>query len=167
MENDFSTHRKIIEDLYWKQEKTLPEVIKTMENDHGFFARPKSYKSHLKRWDLTKNISKKEAIAILQIKQRRLIKENKRTEFTRLGKRVDDKKLDRFARRQHFEMDEETPPRIRYKTPDLDPSRGPGRKVAMPFPEKARMELQIQQLKAELDKAREDIKSLEDCLYLQ
>ena len=76
-----------------------------------------------------------------------------------------------------------TPPNIRYRTPD---SPGPDRKVTIPFLAEDQMELEIQQLKADLfnaradldkaradldkaradlDKAREDIKSLEECLY--
>ncbi|GAB1321031.1 Clr5 domain-containing protein [Madurella fahalii] len=126
---DWGAYREKIEDLYWRQRKLLPEVMKTMEDDHGFVATKKMYKKHLKSWGLEKNIKAVEMIAMLHIaEQRRRI--NKETRFIRRGRPVEPEKLRRFAKRYKLPVggglrpsDQQvaTPPDITYTTPEPDP----------------------------------------------
>jgi hypothetical protein len=114
---DFTPYRSIIEDLYWKQRKTLDEVIKIMKDDYGFEARHKRYKTHLSKWGKKKNVSEEESLAMLEIRRRRRLEENKDTEFTRFDRDIDNRNLDRFAKRHNYDMGSSNPlPEIRGST---------------------------------------------------
>jgi hypothetical protein len=72
----------------------------------------KYYLTHM--WGKRKNAREEESFAMLEIRWRRRIKENKNTEFTRLGRDVDNKNLDRFAKRHNWERGSSDPlPEIR------------------------------------------------------
>ncbi|KAH6632778.1 hypothetical protein F5144DRAFT_603494 [Chaetomium tenue] len=136
---DFTPYRSIIEDLYWKQRKTLPEVIKIMKDDYGFEAK---YKNHLLKWGKKKNVSEEESFAMLEIRRRRRVEENKDTEFTRFDRDIDNKNLDRFAKRHNCNMGSSnplpqirvaTPPNIRYRTPDIHTPTNPPPSANPPY----------------------------------
>lgn len=122
---DWADLRKKVEDLYWTQDKELPEVMKIMKSLYGFvatYALPpscllyyypltshaskKMYKKHLKAWGLEKNLKTTEAVAMLKIAEQRRAA-NKDTNFIRRGKPVEPGKLRRFAKRHKFRVDSE------------------------------------------------------------
>ncbi|KAK3293899.1 uncharacterized protein B0H64DRAFT_175011 [Chaetomium fimeti] len=129
---DFEAHRSILEDMYWDQGKTMRKVMKDMKDVYHFGATYsyKTYKYYLTdKWGKKKKTNKKESLAMLEIRKRRRVEENKETVFTRLDRDVEDINLNRFAKRHKLEIDDNTPlpetrvatpPNIRYRTPDID-----------------------------------------------
>ncbi|KAH6855643.1 hypothetical protein B0I37DRAFT_350799 [Chaetomium sp. MPI-CAGE-AT-0009] len=125
---EFEAHRNILVDLYWDQDKTLQEVMKIMKDVYGLVAgynfplllgdrgkrltpwSPNTYKHYLvNKWGKRKKTSTEESFAMLEIRRRRRIEENKETEFTRLDRDVDNNNLDRFAKRHNYDMDSSWP----------------------------------------------------------
>ncbi|KAK0623731.1 ankyrin repeat-containing domain protein [Immersiella caudata] len=112
-----------IVDLYWTKGKTLPEVIKTMSEVHGFSADARQYKRYFKTWGLVKNIDASDMKAMLHIKFSRR-REGRETKFTRFGVEVPQQQMHRFAKRhdigESFCLTGQvrTPPGVRYTTPE-------------------------------------------------
>ncbi|KAK3374631.1 ankyrin repeat-containing domain protein [Podospora didyma] len=127
---DWASHRNAIVNIYWDQDRELPEVMEAMLRT-GFSATKKQYKKQFKIWGLEKNIKTHEMKALLRI-QRERRKIGKETCFTVRGRKVHAEKLLRFEKRHGLSEDEEdkslsglraaTPPGIRYSTPDHESS---------------------------------------------
>ncbi|KAI0097190.1 Clr5 domain-containing protein [Nemania sp. FL0031] len=52
---DWARHRTIIADLYVKQGKKMKDVMRTMEDNYGFHATRRMYKTRFKKWGLVKH----------------------------------------------------------------------------------------------------------------
>ncbi|KAH8726580.1 ankyrin repeat-containing domain protein [Phaeosphaeriaceae sp. PMI808] len=98
-QQDWEAKRTIIIQLYWNENKDLPEVMNVMKEQHGFLATERQYKSQFKRWKLGKNFKTAEAMWMVQTQERRLEEGGKRTVFKLRKRPVDQKKLDRYAKR--------------------------------------------------------------------
>ncbi|KAI0127068.1 Clr5 domain-containing protein [Xylariales sp. AK1849] len=57
-------HRATITQLYVGENRTLKEVMVTMESHYGFFATTRMYKRRLHQWDLHKYVKKRGQVAI-------------------------------------------------------------------------------------------------------
>ena len=67
----WETHRSTIKRLYLDEEKTLKEVMATMQKDYGLKATIKMYKSRITKWALAKNCKAKKMKAIAREKVQR------------------------------------------------------------------------------------------------
>ncbi|KAL1835929.1 hypothetical protein VTJ49DRAFT_5859 [Mycothermus thermophilus] len=132
---DWASYRDTIEYLYWIHDQQLPRVMEIMRDQYGFVATAKMYKKHFKEWDLVKNCTTEESMAMYRIAEHRRLTENKETEFFRRGKLVKPANLRRFAKRQgltargaqdhHADEQISTPPNITYRTPEGTPEPDP------------------------------------------
>ncbi|KAK4186698.1 ankyrin repeat-containing domain protein [Podospora australis] len=123
---EWEAHRSSIEDLYSHQEKSLCQVMKVMEQLHGFSATKKMYKKQIRAWGLGKNVRTHEMKAMIRIEERRR-KEGKATHFFLRRKPVNPSKIRRFANRYKLADSEgtadlepqvATPPEVTYSTPE-------------------------------------------------
>ncbi|KAK1836417.1 hypothetical protein QBC39DRAFT_430022 [Podospora conica] len=96
-EDDFARHRKTITELY--STTTLPDLIRTMEHDHGFFATPKMYKTRFRRWGLWKHNQAHTVVEIIRLKRERDAAHKPTTEILLNGRRVDLARVDAYLRR--------------------------------------------------------------------
>lgn len=110
-----------IRELYLDQRKPLKEVIRIMNERHGFEATPKMYKTRFSQWGFVKNNTEDEVKMLLSTKFERDA-EGKISEFTRNGKVVN---LATYLRRKgvteydlvDFETASELPSHIRVRDP--------------------------------------------------
>jgi hypothetical protein len=116
--HDWEIRRLIIEELYWKGGRKLPEMMSIMKTIYNFSAtyaiptscdgdraidstyRKKQYKDQFKRWNFEKNIKTDEMKAIIRIRKRRRDDEDKDTQFRLRQRPVPQEKIDRFMKRQ-------------------------------------------------------------------
>lgn len=56
-DNDWTRHRETITTLYIGQNKTLKDVMATMEHQHEFVATERMYKARFKEWSVGKNVT--------------------------------------------------------------------------------------------------------------
>ncbi|KAI1845745.1 hypothetical protein JX266_008110 [Neoarthrinium moseri] len=131
---DWEDRREIIEQLYWQDDKELPEVMDLMKAIHGFQASKKQYKTKFRQWNIRKNISSQKKNAMLSIQERRRLVTNKETKFLYHGRLVAQYKLDRFEKsasctNQTGEVDDkagvQTPSDVEYRTPSPAVAPGP------------------------------------------
>ena len=92
-------YRPAIQKLYVEDDLSLKGTSEYMVEHHGFHATERQYKRKIKDWQLDKNIKDHEMQAILAISQRRLV-DRKNSVFYVRGKKVEQKKIDRFAHRK-------------------------------------------------------------------
>jgi hypothetical protein len=115
---DWEVRRLIIEELYWTDDRKLPEVMDIMKTMYNFSAtysiltscdgdmvvdsryRKKQYKDQFKRWNFEKNIKTDEMKAIIRIRRRRRDNEDKDTQFRLRQRPVLQEKINRFVKRQ-------------------------------------------------------------------
>ncbi|KAI1767890.1 hypothetical protein GGR53DRAFT_49885 [Hypoxylon sp. FL1150] len=91
----WETHKAEIRRLYLEENRPLKEVMSIMRQK-GFRATVRMYKSRFDKWGFSKNNSKKDVIAMLQV-QRQRNAVGKRTAFHRNGKEV---AIDAYLRRK-------------------------------------------------------------------
>ncbi|KAK3358431.1 ankyrin repeat-containing domain protein [Lasiosphaeria ovina] len=124
----WAKHRQTIKDLYWKENKTLTEVMAIMSEKHGFVALKKQYKKHFIEWGLEKNAKTYEMQAMVEIQSSRRDMLNKETQFFVRGREVKPSNLTRFKRKNglngvgwagSLSPDSRAAPRgITYETPE-------------------------------------------------
>ncbi|KAF7862577.1 hypothetical protein EAF04_007450 [Stromatinia cepivora] len=119
---DWERQRATFTQLYIVQDKCLKEVIKIMEDEHGFRATPRQYKRRIEQWKLDKNIKENDMRVILR-KDLKRKREGKKSEFRISDRDVEPQKIQRFAQRNKMteesilEFDIETPGYIACDTP--------------------------------------------------
>ncbi|KAJ8069430.1 hypothetical protein OCU04_003084 [Sclerotinia nivalis] len=119
---DWECQRAAFTQLYMGQDKCLKEVMKIMEDEHGFRATPRQYKRRIEQWKLDKNIKENDMRVILR-KDLKRKREGKKSEFRISGRDVVPQKIERFAQRNKMteesilEFDTETPGYIACDTP--------------------------------------------------
>ena len=95
----WETHRSTIKRLYLDEDKTLNEVMASMQNDYGLKATIKMYKSRISKWALAKNCKAKGMKAIARKKlQRNDV--GKASSFRTKGRQVEIEKLLRLSKRK-------------------------------------------------------------------
>ncbi|UPL00340.1 hypothetical protein LCI18_011274 [Fusarium solani-melongenae] len=89
---EWESLKTVISDLYLNQKMTLAEVMRLMEDEHGFQASKAQYVRKLKNWGMEKNsTNQKWKVAAQQVQKRKL--EGKETEILINGRLVPWKKL--------------------------------------------------------------------------
>ncbi|KAL9072694.1 MAG: hypothetical protein Q9161_003403 [Pseudevernia consocians] len=102
----WETHRSTIKRLYLDEDKTLKNVMDTMERDYGHKATIKMYKSRINKWGLDKNCKAKEMKAIARKKvERDAI--GKASLFQIRGRQVDIEEVLRHFKRKRYQSLEE------------------------------------------------------------
>ncbi|KAK0631575.1 hypothetical protein B0T14DRAFT_549343 [Immersiella caudata] len=96
-EEDWARCRTTIKRLYLDENKPLAEVMKIMERKHGLRASEDMYKTRLRAMKLTKNLKSHEALAMARVRASRDAA-GLSTEFWRMGRLVENKRLDRYIR---------------------------------------------------------------------
>ncbi|KAJ9150917.1 hypothetical protein NKR23_g3375 [Pleurostoma richardsiae] len=97
-------YQATITSLYRDQDKTLAEVMKIMEANHGFFATLKMFKIRIKKWKLDKKHKAPEVREMLRLKAEREAV-GKESEFFVRGRKVDWGDVERYMRRSRIPFD--------------------------------------------------------------
>ncbi|KAK3322874.1 Clr5 domain-containing protein [Apodospora peruviana] len=97
---DWEQFKDVLVQLYWEEDKELPEVMEMMAATHNFHATERQYKFRLNdKWKLEKNVNRAKMPVISQIRTRRRETENKETEFSLRGRPIPAEKIDRWEKR--------------------------------------------------------------------
>ncbi|KAK0614452.1 ankyrin repeat-containing domain protein [Immersiella caudata] len=142
--DDWESQRCRITQLYATQ--SLPQVMATMEQEHGFKATKKQFETRIERWGIGKKTTEGQKDWMIG-KQKRRLEDGKDTNFVHHGRAVSQQLLNKHAvkRRREEKMGEfsfqhvasaPTPASIQYETPSardnvLTPSDRP---VVGPMP---------------------------------
>ncbi|KAL7624905.1 hypothetical protein AAE478_004119 [Parahypoxylon ruwenzoriense] len=109
----WESHKAEIRRLYLDENRPLKEVMAIMRQK-GFRATVRMYKSRFDKWGFSKNNSKKDVIAMLQV-QRQRNAVGKRTAFHRNGKEV---AIDAYLKRKGISQYDLVEPGIAEKLPE-------------------------------------------------
>ncbi|KAK0641816.1 ankyrin repeat-containing domain protein, partial [Cercophora newfieldiana] len=101
--------------LYFVEDCTLEDMMKTMRETHNFCATKKQWVSKIGEWKLKKNVSSAEMGHIVRIQQKRKAESNNDTRFTVRGRAVAQANIDRWEKRQTKRQETAGP----AKCPDL------------------------------------------------
>ena len=96
---EWQQHRGIIQRLYVTEDKSLPNVVLEMKQKYNFVATERQYKRRISDWGLDKNVKDEEMRSIIEVEAMRL-RQGKQSAFYVRDRRVDRKKIDRFAHRK-------------------------------------------------------------------
>ncbi|KXX77024.1 Metacaspase-1B [Madurella mycetomatis] len=124
---DWEGVKDAIVQLYWEEDRCLPEVMGIMATRHNFHATEKQYKYRFEKWKLEKYVSQTKMSAVSRIRNKRCLNEQKETEFSLRGRPIPPEKIDRWEKR-HNPAEEQaispngsiaasTPSGITYRTP--------------------------------------------------
>ena len=153
---DWAKHQALIKQLYFHEKKPLAEVMRLMENRHGFkatlvlrathfffrapltFGRVKMYKTHIKQWGLDKKNKGPEMRAIVRKNQQRAT-QGKRSIIRVRGQLRDFAEIVRYLNRKGISIDDiiarrtasPTPEAVELFTPVPSPIRTP-QELAIP-----------------------------------
>ncbi|KAI0139619.1 hypothetical protein F4776DRAFT_597132 [Hypoxylon sp. NC0597] len=109
----WESHKEEIRRLYLDENRPLKEVMAIMRQK-GFRATVRMYKSRFDKWGFSKNNSKKDVIAMLQV-QRQRNAVGKRTTFRRNGKEV---AIDAYLKRKGISQYDLVEPGMAEKLPE-------------------------------------------------
>ncbi|OCK98550.1 uncharacterized protein K441DRAFT_543101, partial [Cenococcum geophilum 1.58] len=96
---DWEEHRATIQRLWSQENKKLREVMAILENDCGFRATAKQYKTQIKRWGLEKNVKDNEMRAVIRMQRKRKEIDGKESEFLLRDRVVPPQKIRRYMKR--------------------------------------------------------------------
>ncbi|KAL8917908.1 MAG: hypothetical protein Q9172_005639 [Xanthocarpia lactea] len=119
---EWQQHRGIIQRLYVTEDKSLPNVVLEMKQKYNFVATERQYKRRISDWGLDKNVKDEEMRSIIEVEAMRL-RQGKQSAFYVRDRRVDRKKIDRFAHRKGIDrsalhnLDCTLPSNVRCTTP--------------------------------------------------
>ncbi|KAM0327676.1 hypothetical protein ACHAQA_005970 [Verticillium albo-atrum] len=121
-------YKPAIRELYLEERKPLKDVIRIMNERHGFLATPKMYKTRFTQWGFAKNNTEDEVKRLLSMKFERDA-EGKVSEFVRNGKVVN---LGTYLKRKgvteydlvDFESKPQLPSHVLCRTPSPPPAPG-------------------------------------------
>lgn len=91
--------KSTIERLYIRENRSLPDVIKAIKDQHGFEAAESHYKYQIKKWKIKKSTSTSKKAALYQVIQTRA-QLGKSSAITRGGQEFDTKNLRRFLKNE-------------------------------------------------------------------
>ncbi|KAL8828847.1 MAG: hypothetical protein Q9170_006425 [Blastenia crenularia] len=120
---DWNAHKKAIKKLYIDQNKSLPETMAAMNEQHSFKASQKLYKTKFKEWNWQKNLSTDTALKMREKARRRKRDEGKDTVFSFGGRIWDSSRVESTIVRTKKPKvtidltDVLTPEGVSYKTP--------------------------------------------------
>ena len=118
--NTWEAHRGTIKRLYIDEGKPLMEVMAIIDRDHGHRGTPKSYKSYLKKWNITKNCNSHEMTAIARKTLERYAVGNSSI-FRVRGKQVDSREILRYFRRKGYQSLDEAISNTMYQESNKHP----------------------------------------------
>ncbi|KAG6988550.1 hypothetical protein G7Y79_00071g097210 [Physcia stellaris] len=116
-ETDWARHKEHIQDLYLYRKNTLAEVMRIMEDEHGFKSSENVYKKHIKKWGIDKKNKKFEMRAMARKYSEREQK-GKKSHFTVRGRAVDLAEILRYCQRRDESIDDLLAQRAASKTPE-------------------------------------------------
>ncbi|PVI02948.1 TPR-like protein [Periconia macrospinosa] len=101
-EKQWAPYKDRILQLHIEMKMSLPQVKKKMEEEYGFKAELRQYRSQITRWGLDKNVKTQEMKAIVRKRQRRKLIETDKNEleFKVRGTQVSSLKIERWMKRQ-------------------------------------------------------------------
>ncbi|KAH8731102.1 hypothetical protein GQ44DRAFT_604903 [Phaeosphaeriaceae sp. PMI808] len=93
-------YKERILELYVTKEVPLPKIIHIIENEYGFKAELRQYRTRISQWGKDKNVKPKEMAAIVRKRQRRKhVETNKRDLiFSVRNNPVEPQKIDRWMK---------------------------------------------------------------------
>ncbi|KAI0967147.1 hypothetical protein F4678DRAFT_253103 [Xylaria arbuscula] len=109
--------------LYLEENRRLKDVMAILEEQHGFYASPKMYKTKLTQWKFFKNNRQADVANLLQLQQHRLSM-GKESTFRRNGRAID---IEAYMKRKGLRPVDlleaaqpgDLPPTLRCRTPPL------------------------------------------------
>ncbi|KAK3689447.1 Clr5 domain-containing protein, partial [Podospora appendiculata] len=69
--DEWDEYRETIQELYQSKNMSLKDVMRTMEDKHGFRATQRMYKTRIKSWGLDKNFKESEVVELYRLKRER------------------------------------------------------------------------------------------------
>ncbi|KAK3346583.1 hypothetical protein B0T25DRAFT_552363 [Lasiosphaeria hispida] len=110
--DEWELHRPTIQRLYQTQKLALKEVMRIMEEKHGFRATQRMYKTRIKSWGLDKNFKESEVVELYRLKRER-DRAGKPSTYMIRGRKVDWERVQSYVRRKGLDISrllETTPP---------------------------------------------------------
>ncbi|OAL48572.1 TPR-like protein [Pyrenochaeta sp. DS3sAY3a] len=97
---DWEPYKARIIELHVKLKYKLPEVKQILEDEHGFVAEIRQYRTRISQWKMDKNVKPREMAAIVRKRQQRKLIEPERGElvFSVRGQVVEPPKIDRWMK---------------------------------------------------------------------
>ncbi|KAK3361930.1 Clr5 domain-containing protein, partial [Lasiosphaeria ovina] len=117
--DEWDTHRATIQELYQAQNMPLKDVMKVMEDRHGFRATQRMYKTRIKSWGLDKNFKESEVVELFRLRRERerAGKSAAAATYTIRGREVDWDRVNTYVRRKGLDI-----PRLVDTAPHLSPA---------------------------------------------
>ncbi|KAK5661857.1 hypothetical protein OQA88_9961 [Cercophora sp. LCS_1] len=101
--DEWETHRHAIQELYQVQNRALKDVMRIMEDKHGFRATQRMYKTRIKSWGLDKNFKESEVVELFRLRRER-DRVNKPTIYLIRGREVDWERVNTYVRRKGLDI---------------------------------------------------------------
>ncbi|KAK0649286.1 Clr5 domain-containing protein, partial [Cercophora newfieldiana] len=132
--DEWDIHRPAIQELYQNQNLALKEVMRLMEETHGFRATQRMYKTRIKSWGLDKNFKESEVVELFRLRRER-DRIGKPTVYAIRGREVDWDRVHTYVRRKGLDIvrlvDDASPPasssssarEVTCRTPTPEPER--------------------------------------------
>ncbi|KAM7221956.1 hypothetical protein V8F06_002707 [Rhypophila decipiens] len=102
--DEWDEYRATIQDLYLSQNLSLKEVMKRMEEEHGFKATQRMYKTRIKSWGLDKNFKESEVVELFRLQKERERQGKTATTYCIRGREVDWERVLSYVRRKGLNM---------------------------------------------------------------
>ncbi|KAK3385725.1 hypothetical protein B0H63DRAFT_187158 [Podospora didyma] len=115
--DEWDLHRSVIQELYQGQNMPLKDVMKIMEDRHGFRATQRMYKTRIKSWGLDKNFKESEVVELYRLRRERDRAGKPVAVYTIRGREVDWERVQSYVRRKGLDI-----PRLMDTAPSLSPS---------------------------------------------
>ncbi|KAK4447812.1 hypothetical protein QBC34DRAFT_427047 [Podospora aff. communis PSN243] len=133
--DEWEAHRPAIQELYQNQNLALKEVIRIMEESHGFRATQRMYKTRIKSWGLDKNFKESEVVELFRLRRER-DRIGKPTVYAIRGREVDWDRVQTYVRRKGLDI-----ARLIDEAPLINASSSAAREVSCrtPTPEPERL----------------------------
>ncbi|KAK4194952.1 hypothetical protein QBC40DRAFT_289886 [Triangularia verruculosa] len=98
--DEWDPWRTTIQDLYQTQNLPLKDVMKVMEEEHGFRATQRMYKTRIKSWGLDKNFKECEVVELFRLRNERDRAGKRLSRYTIRGREVDWDRVQNYVRRK-------------------------------------------------------------------
>ncbi|KAK3948107.1 hypothetical protein QBC32DRAFT_382115 [Pseudoneurospora amorphoporcata] len=101
--DEWEDHRGRIQELYQGQNLSLKEVMRIMEERHGFRATQRMYKTRIKAWGLDKNFKESEVVELFRLRRERE-RLGKPTTYKIRGREIDWDRVNSYVKRKGLDI---------------------------------------------------------------
>ncbi|KAK3995266.1 hypothetical protein QBC44DRAFT_366791 [Cladorrhinum sp. PSN332] len=98
--DEWEVYRPTIQELYQAQNLPLKDVMKIMEDRHGFRATQRMYKTRIKSWGLDKNFKETEVVELFRLRRERERVGKVKSTYMIRGREVDWDRVQSYIRRK-------------------------------------------------------------------